>query len=277
VEEEEQMKPAQASEETGSVYQRKNVMRKVEENEKLPFTIHLEELRWRMIYCFVTVLLTFAALYAMSDFLFQIVRKPLGTDLVFLAPAEAFFVYLKLAFYFAIIVSVPMLLYQIWEFVAPGLLGMERRFTGLFVIFGTVFFAIGAAFCYFMVLPYGLQFLIGYGGEGLTPMISVGNYISFIFKLIIAFGIIFEMPIVIVFMTKLGFVTPQTLASGRPYLVVGSFVVASILTPPDVFTQVIMAIPIIILFEASLIVSRVFVSKPTTAEDDEEDDGDDDD
>lgn len=243
-------------------YDRKKIMRHVEPEEKLPFTVHLEELRWRMIYCAVTVGVTFIVLYTMSEFLFQIVRKPIGVDLVFLAPTEAFFVYLKISFYFAIIVSMPMLLYQVWEFTAPGLLEAERKYTGFFVVFGTIFFAMGASFCYFLVLPYGLEFLLGYGGEGLTPMISVGAYISFIFKLTIAFGVIFEMPIVIILLTMMGLVNPATLGEKRGYIIVGSFVVASILTPPDVFTQVIMAFPIIVLFEGSLIVSRFFVPKP---------------
>ncbi|VAX23101.1 Twin-arginine translocation protein TatC [hydrothermal vent metagenome] len=242
-------------------YRYKEVMRKVDSEERLPFTVHLEELRWRMIYCAITLFLVFIALYVMSEELFQYVRKPIGTDLVFLAPAEAFFVYLKLSLYIAVIISMPMILYQMWEFVAPGLLKVERRNTGAFVVFGTIFFVIGAAFCYYMVLPFGLEFLIGYGGEGLTPMISVSNYISFIFKLILAFGVIFEMPIVIVFLTKMGFVTPDSLKKKRSYVVVGSFVLASILTPPDVFTQVVMALPIILLFEGSLIVARFFVPK----------------
>lgn len=251
-----------------SLYNREKVMRKVGEDDKLPFTVHLEELRWRLIYCAVTIGVTFIALYAMSDGLFDIIRKPLNTDLVFLAPAEAFFVYLKISIYFALIISMPMILYQMWMFTAPGLLGAERTYTGPFVVFGTIFFAIGACFCYFVVLPLGLEFLIGYGGEGLTPMISVGNYISFIFKLMIAFGLVFEMPIVIIFLTKLGFVDPAALAAKRSYFIVGSFVVAAILTPPDVFTQTVMALPIIILFEISLIVSKYFV-KPRKPESDD--------
>lgn len=251
-----------------TLYDRKKVMRKINEDEKLPFTVHLEELRWRLIYCAITIGVTFIALYAMSDALFGMIRKPLDTDLVFLAPAEAFFVYLKISIYFALIISIPMILYQMWMFTAPGLLGAERTYTGPFVIFGTIFFAIGATFCYFVVLPLGLKFLIGYGGEGLTPMISVGNYISFIFKLMIAFGLVFEMPIVIIFLTKLGFVNPATLAAKRSYFIVGSFVVASLLTPPDVFTQIIMAVPIILLFEISLLVSKYFI-KPKEPENDD--------
>ncbi len=252
------------------VYSRKKVVRKVEEDEKLPFTVHLEELRWRLIYCVVTIAVLFVALYAFSDKLFELVRKPITVDLVFLAPAEAFFVYVKISIYIAIFISTPMLLYQIWQFIAPGLFESERKYTAGFVIFGTLFFLIGASFCYFLVLPMGLEFLLGYAGAGLKPMISVGNYISFIFKMTLAFGVIFEMPIVIVFFTKLGFVTPETLRTKRGYLIVGSFVVASILTPPDIFTQVIMALPIILLFEMSLLVAKFFVPKPIEEEDEEQ-------
>lgn len=247
--------------ETEFDFDRRKVMRKVDPEEKLPFVAHLEELRWRLIYCVVTVAVTFAALYVMSDYLYQVIRKPIGRELVFLAPAEAFFVYLKISIYAALIVSVPMILYQAWEFIAPGLLPVERRSAGPFVIFGTIFFAIGAAFCYFMVLPYGLEFLIGYGGEGLTPMISVGAYVSFVFKLMIAFGVIFELPIVILFLTRLGIMDPESIAAKRPYLVVGSFIIASLLTPPDIFTQIIMALPIIALFEMSLLAARFFVKE----------------
>jgi len=208
VNEENQTEPKPVAGVKESLYDREKVLRKVGKDDKLPFTVHLEELRWRIIYCAVTIGVTFIALYTMSDTLFDIIRKPIDTDLVFLAPAEAFFVYLKISIYFALIISMPMILYQTWMFTAPGLLGAERTYTGPFVIFGTIFFAIGATFCYFVVLPLGLKFLIGYGGEGLTPMISVGNYISFIFKLMIAFGLVFEMPIVIIFLTKLGFVDP---------------------------------------------------------------------
>ncbi len=253
--------PVAAAKETGSVLARKKVLRKVKEDEKLPLTVHLEELRWRIINCAVTVSVCFVVLYAVSDYLFELIRKPIGIDLVFLAPAEAFFVYLKISVYMAIFVSVPMILYQAWEFLAPGLLQSERKYTGAFVLSGVIFFLIGATFCYTMVLPYGLSFLIGYGGEGLTPMISVGNYISSVFKLTLAFGTIFEMPIVIVFLTKLGFVDPHTLGEKRSYFIVGSFVAASILTPPDVFTQIIMAVPMILLFELSVIVSKFFVNE----------------
>ncbi|MBI4665995.1 MAG: twin-arginine translocase subunit TatC [Nitrospinae bacterium] len=254
---EEKSKEAEGGQ-TGAPDGRKKVVRRVNPDEKLPFTSHLEEFRWRLIYCLVTVGVAFALLYGVSDQIFLFIKKPIGVDLVFLAPAEAFFVYLKLALYMAVIVSMPVILYHTWEFVAPGLLDTERRFTGLFVVFGVLFFAAGAAFCYFVVLPYGLKFLIAYGGEGLKPMISVGNYISFVFMFLLAFGLIFEMPLVIVFVTRLGITTPEWFAKQRSYFVVGNFVVAAILTPtPDVVSQLMMAVPMMFLFELGIIAAKI--------------------
>ena len=245
-----------------SLYERKKVMRRVEPDAKLPFTVHLEELRLRLIYCLITVGIVFIGVYAVSDGLLDQIRKPLGLELVYLAPAEGFFVYIKLSFYIAVMISMPMILYHAWEFVAPGLLEGERRFTGLFVTFGVIFFAFGAAFCYYVVLPVGLKFLMSYGGEGLKPMISVGNYISFVFMFVIAFGLIFEMPLVIVFLTKMGLTTPEWLAKQRAYIIVGDFVVAAVLTPtPDVVSQLMMAVPMMILFEMGLLASRLLRPK----------------
>jgi sec-independent protein translocase protein TatC len=237
-------------------------MRRVEPSDKLPFTVHLEELRLRIIYCLIAVGVVFIGVYAVSDAVLEQVRKPLGMELVYLAPAEGFFVYMKLSFYVAVMICMPVILYHAWEFVAPGLLEGERRFTGLFVTFGVFFFAMGAAFCYYVVLPIGLKFLMSYGGEGLKPMISVGNYISFVFMFVIAFGLIFEMPLVIVFLTKMGMVTPDWFAKQRSYFIVGDFIVAAALTPtPDVVSQLMMAVPMMILFEVGLLASRLIAPK----------------
>jgi sec-independent protein translocase protein TatC len=265
----EEEKPASGSHASvESLYERKKVMRRVEPDDKLPFTAHLEELRWRLIHCLIAVGVVFIGVYAVSDHVLEIIRKPLGMELVYLGPAEGFFMYMKLSFYVAVMIAMPILLYHAWEFVAPGLLEGERRFTGLFVTFGVIFFAMGSAFCYFVVLPVGLKFLMSYGGEGLKPMISVGNYISFVFMFVIAFGLIFEMPLVIVFLAKMGLVTPEWLAKQRSYFVVGDFIVAAVLTPtPDVLSQLMMAVPMMILFEVGLLASRFIAPKKTGQED----------
>jgi sec-independent protein translocase protein TatC len=255
--------PPSATETSDEAAARKR-LRRAGEDETMPLTAHLEELRTRLIYGFVTLFVVFAALWGVSDTIFAIVRRPLGDHgLTAIAPAEAFFSYVKVTFYAAIIVAMPMILYQTWEFVAPGLLAAERRYTGWFVVFGTLFFAIGVLFCYFAVLPFGLDFLLSFGGDQIQSQPTAEYYLGFVVKMVLAFGLIFEMPIVIVFLVRMGLVTPATLAEKRSYVIVGCFIVAAILTPPDVFTQVVMALPMVILYELSIVVGRMFVKSPT--------------
>ncbi len=235
-------------------------LRRIGDGEQLPLTGHLEELRWRLIYSATTVFVCFVILWSFADTLFAVVRYPLGDHaLIAIAPAEAFFAYMKVSFYGALALSMPALLYHAWEFVAPGLLAVERRYTGWFVTIGTLFFVIGASFCYFVVLPFGLDFLLTFGGDQITAQTTVEYYLSFVIKMTVAFGIVFEMPVAIVLLARLGIVTPEKLASSRPYVFVGCFLVGAILTPPDVFSQLIMAAPMVILYEVSIIVSRFMV------------------
>lgn len=263
--------PVEVGPEVGEMYSRKKVMRRVEPEEALPFSVHLEELRWRLIYCVVTVFASFCVLYAVSDGLFMIIKQPIKSDLYFMAPTEAFFTYLQISFYIAVAVSTPMILYQLWEFISPGLMEKERKYSGTFVIFGTLFFVLGASFCYLVVLPFGLEFLIGYGTDGLKPMISVSSYISFILKFTLAFGVIFETPVLMVFLMLQGLVKASTLSKQRPYVIVGIFVIAAVLTPtPDVFSQFMMAGPMLILFEAGLIVGRWLSPKEETEENEQQ-------
>lgn len=223
------------------------------EEKNLPLTGHLEELRYRIIVVFVTIGGCFAALYPFSESLLVILRHPIqGTQLHMLAPTEAFIVHLKLSIFAAIVVSLPMTLYQVWAFVAPGLYVHEKKYVIPFVVSATLFFGIGGYFAYKVMLPFGLEFLIGYGGAMIIPLISASNYVTFVTRMILAFGAIFELPIIVVFLTKLGIVTPAALKAYRKYAIVGAFVVGAILTPPDVFSQALMAGPLIILYEMSI-------------------------
>ncbi|RMG02348.1 MAG: twin-arginine translocase subunit TatC, partial [Nitrospirae bacterium] len=161
-----------------------------------------------------------------------------------------------------IILSLPVILYQIWKFIAPGLLPSEKRYVAPFIIAGTGLFLIGDVFCFGVILPFAMGFLLTYKTGSLTPMISVGSYVDFTLKFLLSFGAIFELPIVILFLTKLGIVTPKTLAKNRKYAVLIAFVLAAILTPtPDAFNQTLMAGPILILYEAGIIISRIFSRK----------------
>ena len=257
-----------------SEQEEKKKHRRVDFEEKLPFTDHLEELRYRIMIIVGSVILMFLFTYAYSHQIMTYLQTPMNQDLVFIAPTEAFFVKMKVAFLLAMGICVPIIIYQGWEFIAPGLLEKEKRYTLPFVLLATFFFLLGAGFCFFIVLPYGIQFLLGYGGDIIHPMISVGNYVSFVLKLMIAFGIVFQLPLVIPFLVKLGVVTPDKLAHWRKYAIVVFFLLAAILTPPDIFTQVVMAGPLILLYELGILVGKVVYKRKMAAKAAEEEDDD---
>ncbi len=251
--------------------------------EVLPLTSHLEELRSRIIRAFVAVAVAFSAAFAVSERLFTLLRLPLDSrlqflpkppyvrlipsgntiDLVFLAPAEAFWMYIKISFIAGIILSIPVILWQLWRFIEPGLLPHEKKYAFPFVIAGTLLFYIGGSFCFVIVLPFAMDFLLNYS-EALTPMLSIGRYVDFCLKFILAFGIVFELPVVLLFLTRMGIVTPETLAKQRKYAVLMAFVFAAFLTPtPDAFNQTLMAVPILILYEAGVQISKIFGRRKT--------------
>jgi sec-independent protein translocase protein TatC len=173
---------------------------------------------------------------------------------------------MKVALVTALIVSLPILFQQLWGFVSPGLHVKEKKYVMPFVLIATVLFLIGAAFCFLIVLPFALRFLLTYKvGDFMMPMLSVGRYVDFCLKFILAFGFVFELPVIILFFTRMGFVTPATLAKHRKYAILLAFVAAAILTPtPDVFNQTLMAVPMIVLYEVGILVSRIFVKKVET-------------
>lgn len=236
---------------------------------EMPFTSHLGELRGRLIRVLIAVAVGFCLCYAFSERLLHFLWRPMGRELVFIAPTEAFFSHLKVAFLAGLVLAWPYICYQIWIFVAPGLYEHERRHTLPFVVGATAMFLLGGAFVYMLILPYGMAFLLGYGGTFLLPMISVGAYVSFALRLFLAFGAMFELPLVVVLLSKLGLVTPQFLSKNRKYVIVLSFLVAAVLTPPDVFTQVLMALPLLVLFEISIVLSRWTSPKSTTEVEDD--------
>jgi sec-independent protein translocase protein TatC len=183
--------------------------------------------------------------------------------LVFLSPAEGFWMNMKIAMVAALIIALPLLFQQLWSFISPGLHQKEKKYVAPFVLIATVLFLVGAAFCFFIVLPFAMSFLLTYKiGDFMMPMLSVGQYVDFCLKFILAFGLVFELPVIIIFATRMGFVTPNTLAKNRKYAILITFVVAAILTPtPDAFNQTLMAVPMIILYEVGILASRIFVRK----------------
>jgi len=238
-------------------------------DDHMPFTQHLEELRWRIVYCFIAVVVGSAICYFFKERIFEILMTPLlqalsaqeGQKLIYTAPHEAFMTYLKVALLAGIGLAVPVILYQFWAFVAPGLYEHERRYLLPIVFLSSLFFLGGALFGYFIVFPFGFKFFVSFANESITPMISTKEFLSFAARLLVAFGVVFELPILTFFLTKMGLVTADFLRRWRKYAIVLVFVVAAVLTPPDVFTQSLMAVPLIILYETSVFIARIFGKK----------------
>ena len=246
------------------------------EDEKLPFTSHLEELRKRLITCFISIGVGFAISFGFKERLFKILVQPLikvmeeGETLIYTGLPEAFFTYLKVAFLSGLIVASPVILYQFWMFVAPGLYKNERRLMTPIVLLSSFFFIGGALFGYFIVFPWGFKFFLGFASETVRPLPSMKEYFGFSAKLLLAFGLVFELPLVITFLAKLGIVSVEFLKKNRKYALLLFFAGAAILTPPDVITQVMMALPLMVLYEISIIGARIFGKKKAKTEEAEQ-------
>lgn len=249
----------------------------LEEDEKLPFTSHLEELRSRLIKSFIAVAIGFAACYGFKERLFEILIQPLvkvmkqGDSLIFTGLPEAFFTYLKVSFLGGLILASPYLIYHFWMFVAPGLYRKERKMMVPIILLSAFFFIGGALFGYFIVFPWGFKFFLGFATETIRPMPSMKEYLGFSAKLLLAFGLVFELPLVITFLARLGIVSVDFLKKNRKYALLLFFVGAALLTPPDVVTQVMMAMPLMVLYEISILGARVFGKKKPVPESNPED------
>jgi sec-independent protein translocase protein TatC len=239
----------------------------MDEDDKAPFTAHLEELRKRLITCFIAVGVGFVLSYGFKEKLFQILVRPLlrvmETDdkLIFTGLPEAFFTYLKVAFLSGVMLAAPVIIYQFWMFVAPGLYEKEKRALLPIIFLSTTFFIGGSLFGYFIVFPWGFKFFLGFATDYIRPLPSMKEYLSFSAKLLLAFGLVFELPLVLTFLAKLGLVSVDTLKKNRKYALLLFFAGAAILTPPDVVTQIMMAIPMMLLYEISILGARVFGKK----------------
>ena len=239
----------------------------VDSAEKQPFLSHLEELRKRLVICAIGVGAGFVIAYIFSERLFQLLVAPLkavmpeGDQLIFTNLPEMFFAYIKVAFIAGIMAASPLIFYQLWMFIAPGLYQKEKKMAIPFVISSTILFVGGALFGYFVVFPFGFKFFIGFSNEYVKALPSVKQYFSFSMKLLFAFGVVFELPVIIFFLSKMGIVTPQFLKQKRKYAILLTFALAAILTPPDVITQCMMAGPLIVLYEIGILVSRVAQKK----------------
>jgi sec-independent protein translocase protein TatC len=251
-------------------------MTSMETDAKSPFTEHLGELRDRLVRSFIAVGVGFAVSYAFKEKLFQILTAPLVTameesgnaKMIFTGLPEAFFTYLKVSLLAGIVLATPVLFYQFWMFVSPGLYRTEKKYLLPVVILSIFFFVIGASFGYFIVFPYGFQFFLGFATDTIQAMPSMKEYLSFASKMLLAFGFVFELPLVLTFMARMGLVTVPFLKKNRKYALLLFFVGAALITPPDVITQIMMALPLMVLYEISIIGARIFGRKPIGTPDD---------
>lgn len=247
----------------------------IREEDKLPFTGHLEELRKRLITCFIATGIGFVIAYGFKERLFEILVRPLilvmesGDKLIFTGLPEAFFTYLKVSLLTGLMLAAPVIIYQFWMFVVPGLYEKERRLMIPIVFLSSFFFVGGALFGYFIVFPFGFKFFLGFATETIRPLPSMREYLSFSSKLLLAFGLSFELPLVLTFLAKLGLITVDFLKKNRKYALLLFFVGAAILTPPDVVTQIMLALPLMALYELSILGARLFGKKPPQEDDDD--------
>jgi len=243
-------------------------------DKKLPLTVHLEELRKRLIRIFLSLGIFFCICYSQSRYLFDFISKPLvkvmpeSSSLAMLKLTEGFFTELKLSFMAALFLSMPFISYQLWKFITPGLYIHEKRYMVSFVMLSSFLFFLGAVFAYYLVFPFGFKFFLSYTSESVEAALSLQWYLSFVTRLILGFGIIFELPVFTLFLAKLGIITADMLRKYRRYAIVLLFVIAAIFTPPDVITQLMMAGPLIILYEISIFVAKIFGKKKILKEED---------
>jgi len=240
-----------------------------EMNAGLPLVTHLRELRRRLVISAVAIAVGFAVCYYYSIELYDILKRPLVAALppderymVFSGIVEPFFLYMKVGFLGGVIVASPVILQQVWAFAAPGLVKSERRWFVALVAASFIFFISGTLFAFLVVFPFGFKYLLSFSSAELKPLLSMSEYFSMVTKLLIAFGLVFQTPLAILVLARVGVVTGRQLLSWWRYALVGILVVAAVLTPtPDVFNQMLMAGPLIVLYALGTILAYVFGKK----------------
>ncbi len=225
--------------------------------KEMTFVEHLEELRSRLIVCLAAVLVASVACWFFSKEILDLITRDVP-KVYFSSVTEAFGVRIKISMWGGLIAGVPIILYQAWQFVVPGLLEKESKAVFGVIFFGTLFFAGGGAFCFAMVLPVAIKFLLSFQTDTLQPIITVGDYVGFVAFMVFIFGVVFELPVVAFSLGKLGIIDAQMLASGRRWAVIIILIVAAAVTPtPDFFSQIALAVPLYILYEISIWVVRL--------------------
>lgn len=238
-----------------------------EEQGSMGLMEHFRELRNRLLKSFIAIGIGFAVCWFLRSYLVDFLYAPLldalratnqPETIIATGVGEKFFTYMKIAFVGGIFVGSPLIFYQLWAFIAPGLYDEEKVYIVPVAVASALFFVMGGAFCYFMVFPNALPFLLGFGEEYMQDLPRLSEYYDFALRLLFAFGLIFELPLFVFFLARLGIVTAKMLSSFRRYFIVIAFIVGAVLTPPDVMSQLLMAAPMLLLYEFSIIIARVF-------------------
>lgn len=229
------------------------------------FMSHLIELRDRLLRCVIALLLVFICLFPWARELYNFLAQPMlaslpaGGQLIATEVTAPFFVPVKVTMMAALVIALPYLLYQIWAFVAPGLYAHEKKLVVPLIVTSTLLFLCGMAFAYFLVFPVVFHFMVSVAPQGVAVMTDIGKYLDFVLTLFIAFGVTFEVPVAVVILVKMGMVSVAKLKEIRPYVIVGAFVIGAIFTPPDVVSQVMLAVPLWVLYEIGILVSQWLV------------------
>ncbi|ADN00499.1 Sec-independent protein translocase subunit TatC [Dickeya dadantii] len=241
-----------------------------------PLISHLIELRKRLLNSIISVLVVFLALVYFANDIYQFVSAPLikqlpaGASMIATDVASPFFTPIKLTLIVSVFLSAPLVLYQVWAFVAPALYKHERRLMMPLLVSSSLLFYMGMAFAYFVVFPLAFSFFAQTAPKGVLIATDINNYLDFVMALFMAFGVSFEVPVAIVLLCWSGVVTPESLKQKRPYVLVGAFVVGMLLTPPDVFSQTLLAIPMYFLFEIGVFFARFYVGKRRRTDEEED-------
>ncbi|WP_353572174.1 twin-arginine translocase subunit TatC [Candidatus Albibeggiatoa sp. nov. BB20] len=235
--------------------------------QEMPFLAHLVELRDRLLRVIGAVLIIFLILSPFLNQLFTFFSAPLlsalpeGTQMIATSPISPFFIPVKLGLVLSVFITIPWSLYQIWGFIAPGLYKHEKYLVTPLLISSTVLFYLGMSFAYFAVFPLVFQFMVSTTPDGVSMMTDISSYFDFVLKLFFAFGVAFEVPVATFLLIWTGATTPDALSEKRPYIIVGAFVVAMLMTPPDLISQTLLAVPVLLLFEIGLLFSRAMLKK----------------